>query len=287
MHEIIRFFVIFIWIGFVKSLCSQDTIHLQPKVSYNTKSDTIDVLSSFSQKGNVYRKAKYAKELIRFGNDSAVLESCFYYDEKRFCDTYKRFGFKTQDDSIIKVYFSTYVEEWVYTKQNDSLFSLRRNYGTVKEYGQAKSLFPLEKYGDFFAINDKGDTLWSSRYSNIIFPKINIWEKPISDTVYGFCEIMPVYEGGNHQLVKDIAFHLFFDGPALDSQIKCTHYISYVVNKDGEMCNIQFERTSGSGFQERSILIALSKLKSFKPGYHEGKVVNARMILPIRIDLDF
>ena len=60
---------------------SQDTLLLDNQIKYYSESDSVDILSFYAK--NIYYRADYSRELIKFDNDSAKLEYCFYYDNER------------------------------------------------------------------------------------------------------------------------------------------------------------------------------------------------------------
>jgi hypothetical protein len=265
----------------VSNCYSQDTIHVDKRTNYFTSTDSINILSYLAK--NIYSRANYSKELVKYSSDSAKMDFCFYYDNVRYIHPNKTYTFWIYKDSLLTS-TNGYTEKWKFQKINDSLYRLEKTYSRLVESGFAKSLIPLEKTNEFCTQNQDGDTLWITNYSNIVFPEINIPEVQIEDSVYSICEIMPEYEKGDVGLRKDIAKNLFIEYPVIESDIYCSRYfVTFIIDKNGRMKNIKFKRTCGNGFVERAILVTLANLEDFSSGLMNEKPVNVSFTIPIHI----
>ncbi len=277
--------IILILIGFLFNfhIVAQDTLLLDLKTEYFKNSDTVGILEY--QAKNIYYKANFSRELIQIAQDSAKLEYCFYYDKRRYSWENRTYYFSTRKDSLVTVTFNYYSETWKYEYLTDSLYKISRKINNLIETGFAKSLFPLKKINDFHVIDSRQDTLWTTKYSNFIFPELIINEIPIEDSVYIFCDSMPTYPGGLDKMRQDLLTKLRIDMPLIESAVLCTKiFVSFVIDKEGKMRNIRFVRSCGDGFVERAVLIALTELDEFTNGYMDNKPVNIRFTLPIHID---
>ena len=274
-----------ILIGFIlfQNLLGQDTLLLDLRTEYFSDSDSIGIFKYYAK--NVYYRADYSKELIQFNSDSAKLESCFYYDNKRFCLDNHTYIFEIVKDSMIKVNFNGYSETWRFDYETDSLYKLTRNFNNLIEIGYATSLIPLEKIGDFSVTDTQGDTLWITKYSKIVFPELLIKEKSITDSVYIVCDSMPSYPGGLDKMRQDLMSNLWIEMPIIESSINCIRIVSFVIDKHGEMRDIKFLRSCDNGFVQKAILIALNNLDKFTNGFMNNEPVNIRFTIPIHIDL--
>lgn len=264
---------------------NQDTIPIGKRIEYYAAMDSLEILSHFGM--NTFFRADYARELIRFDNDSAELENCFYYDGKRYLRDDRTFSFKRTGDSLISVYYKGYIEQWKYQKISDTLYRLTQLSDGFREVGYAKQLIPLEKTNDFYLMNMKDDTLCTIKYSGIVFPKVIPVVKPVSDSTYVLCEQMPTYKGGGIDKVHlDILRNMQINMPAMENSLNCTSFVMYfMIDKTGEVTNFRFIRGCDNGFMEKSILKTIYQLKKFTPGYMHGKPVNVEMTAPIHIDL--
>ncbi len=267
---------------FNQMIMAQDTLYLDLKTEYYKDSDTIGILNYHAK--NVYYKAENSKELIRFTKDSVKLEYCFYYDNERYILENNTYFFSLSGDSLITVTFNGYKEKWRYKYLSDSLYSLSRLTDNILETGYAKNLIPLEKFGDFHLINRLNDTVCAINYSGIIFPELTLKKDPEIDSVYVICDSMPTYPGGMDKMRQDLLHNMKYHMPIIDSHPICGYIIfSFVIDKQGEMKDIEIIRSCDSGFIERSILIALNNLDTFKNGFMNNKPVNVRFTIPMHV----
>jgi len=266
----------------LKQAYSQDTIRIDKMIEYNSKTDSIGIIKHFAK--NVYYRAEYAKELIKYSLDSFKLELCFYYNKKRYIHYYSQFDYKLSNNSIIKIKYGGLEESWNYKKINDSLYSLNRFYFRTLESGFAKSLIPLEKFGEFITTNLTNDTLWSTKYLFDYFPEIKPYQAIINDSIYDIdcVDVIPEYLEGDTMIIKTLKKNLLYpQKPILDSQLPCNWiFLNFIIDKEGKIKNVGFYRTSCDSFYEQEALRALSKLGRFKAGIKNGMPVNVRMKLP-------
>ena len=263
---------------------SQDTLLLDNQIKYYSESDSVDILSFYAK--NIYYRADYSRELIKFDNDSAKLEYCFYYDNERIFHENKIYSFKTIHDSIVTVYYNQYSENWNYMQVNDSLFFLSRKHGNLIEKGFAKTIIPLEKLGVFNVLDSEKDTLWMIKYSNFVYPEFITYETQLNDSAFYICDSMPVYRNKESNFRIEFQKNLRFYSPIIESDIFCGRFLlSFVIDKNSQLKNIKFERSCGNGYIEQSILRALGNSFNFECGYMKDKPVNIKMTFPISIHL--
>ncbi len=279
-YRCIHIILVFIGLSFDFITFAQDTIQLDRKSIYY--SDTVGALNYKSSLG--HHKFNYSRELIYFSSDSAKLEYCYYYNYERIYNKDKVYSFTRKKDSIIEIKCNTYKEEWIYNKINDTLYSLTQYYNNLVEKGYAKSIIPLEKTGAFFVQNLKEDTIWKTKYIDYIIPEISLFNDYLidPDSVFVIVDSMPIYNHGNSDLRIDFQKNLTINYPFFENEGICSRYfLSFIIDKSGELINIKFVRSCGNSFVERSILISIMNLKLFEPGKMKGKPVNVEMIFPI------
>ncbi len=280
-------YIIFVVSGILIGINSynQDTIPIDKRIEYYADMDSLEILSHVGM--NTFFLANYARELIRFDNDSAKLENCFYYDGRRYLRDDRTFSFKRTGDSLISVYYKGYTEQWNYQKLSDTLYRLTHLSDGFREVGYAKQLIPLEKTSDFYLRDIKDDTLCKIKYSGIVFPEVIPVVKPVDDSTYVLCEQMPTYKGGGIDKVHlDIFRNMQINMPAMENSLNCTSFVMhFMIDKTGKVTNFRFIRGCDNGFMERSILKTLYQLKEFTPGTIHGKPVNVEMTVPVHIDL--
>jgi protein TonB len=66
--------------------------------------------------------------------------------------------------------------------------------------------------------------------------------------------------------------------------IEGTVYVSFVVEKSGEISNVELLRGIGGGCDEEAIRV-IENAPIWKPGYQRSRPVKVRMRLPIRFKL--
>ena len=276
--------IILILIGliFISNSYAQDTIRIDKKIEYFKESDTVDILSSNFK--NIYRLAEYSRELIIFSNDSAKLESCFYYDNKRYTHYYDKKYFITYNDSIIKVQYGSLSESWIYKKLSDSLFYIKALNDYSIESGFAKSIVPLEKIDTFVTKRLNGDTLWFTIYERNYVPLIEPFNEIIHDRIYDFSEVdsLPKYLNGDSIFAKTLMVSTV-NKPIWESSLNCgLILLNFVVDKNGFVKNISIEFSCGDVFFEKTAMLEVLKIEQLKPGIKSGEFVNTKIRYPIR-----
>ena len=99
-----------------------------------------------------------------------------------------------------------------------------------------------------------------------------------------FAEEMPKYP--EDKMYEDLAKNIVYPEREKTFQIEGTLYISFVVEKDGSVSEVQVIREveEGKGFNNTAIN-AVKNLKNFTPAKMNGNPVRLRMTIPIRFSL--
>lgn len=105
-------------------------------------------------------------------------------------------------------------------------------------------------------------------------------EEPVHITV----ETMPVFPGGELALMKHLAEHIKYPIPALDADIQGVVYVSFVVNKNGEVEDVQILKGIGAGCDEEALRVVRA-LPKWTPGEQRGRKVKVRFNVPVRFTL--
>jgi protein TonB len=127
----------------------------------------------------------------------------------------------------------------------------------------------------------KGDT-------TITDPKPNLDPdpKPIVDNNIhsGWVEVMPAFPGGEAAMMQYIGSHIHYPELAKESNVQGTVYITFVVNKNGEITDIETKRGIGSGCEEEAMRVVKS-MPHWTPGLMNGNAVRVQYILPVKFSL--
>jgi TonB family protein len=109
-------------------------------------------------------------------------------------------------------------------------------------------------------------------------------DKSTSVTVYTAVEVMPVYPGGEQALMEFISNNLKVPQAAIEAGINGKMLVGFTVDTTGKVGNVKVEKGLGFGLDEEAARV-VSNLPTFTPGRNSGKVVNVRMVWPIKITL--
>lgn len=119
-------------------------------------------------------------------------------------------------------------------------------------------------------------------------PEPTILEGPpvieIAVEVVDFSEVMPEPVGGMSEWNDYLSKNLKYPSTARRMGIEGTVYVSFVVEKSGEISNVQLLRGIGGGCDEEAIRV-IENARIWKPGYQRGRPVKVRMRVPIRFKL--
>lgn len=96
----------------------------------------------------------------------------------------------------------------------------------------------------------------------------------------GSIEVYPEFEGGMKAWAKYIQKNLRYPGMAQEKGVQGKVYISFVVEKDGSVSNVQLLRGIGAGCDEEALRV-IAKSPKWKPGIQNGRTVRVRYNMPI------
>ncbi len=108
---------------------------------------------------------------------------------------------------------------------------------------------------------------------------------PSPPKIYSIVEQMPEFPGGEEEMVKFISRKLHYPTKARDMNIEGMVVLSFIVETDGSLTDLQVLRGVGGGITEEAEQI-VGKMPKWKPGNQQGHSVPVRMSLPIRFQLD-
>lgn len=98
--------------------------------------------------------------------------------------------------------------------------------------------------------------------------------------VFEEAEIMPEYPGGQEGFFKYLRENIKYPKSALDASISGTVYVSFIVNKFGDVRNIKIVRGLNEAC-DREALRVVSNMGRWKPGIQHGKKVSVHYQLPV------
>ncbi|MFB6344040.1 energy transducer TonB [Saccharicrinis sp. FJH62] len=107
----------------------------------------------------------------------------------------------------------------------------------------------------------------------------------ISDTIYFKINTMPLFPGGEIELMNFLAKNIIFPPNARDESIEGKVYIGFIVNKDGSISDVKIEKSLTKEL-DKICINAVTKMPDWIPGIKYGRPQNVYVLLPINITLE-
>jgi len=100
-------------------------------------------------------------------------------------------------------------------------------------------------------------------------------------TVYEVVEEMPEFAGGLEGLVKYLGDNIVYPKEAVASKVTGTVFVSFIVNADGSVSDVQVLKGIGGGCNEEALRV-VQNMPDWQAGRQSGQAVAVRYSLPIR-----
>ncbi len=97
-------------------------------------------------------------------------------------------------------------------------------------------------------------------------------------------EEMPDFVGGDEARVNFLRKNVVYPPSAREIGIQGTVYVTFVVERNGEITDVQLLRGIGGGCEEEAIRV-IKAMPKWKPGKQRGKAVRVQFNLPIKFQL--
>lgn len=97
---------------------------------------------------------------------------------------------------------------------------------------------------------------------------------------FRYAEVMPQFAGGPEALQKFMQKNLRYPAQALSNSIAGKVYVSFVVNTDGSITNIEVTKGLGFGTDEEAVRV-IRKMPAWTPGRQNSHPVPVRYTMPI------
>ena len=101
-----------------------------------------------------------------------------------------------------------------------------------------------------------------------------------NDTIYNVVDQMPEFPGGTEAMMHYVADNVKYPEEAKDKDISGRVFISFVIEKDGSVSNVEVKRGIGGGCDEEAVRV-ISAMPNWKPGKKDGKPVRVNYMMPI------
>ena len=115
-----------------------------------------------------------------------------------------------------------------------------------------------------------------------VFQEVEVVEEEIvDDEPFLIVETMPSFQGGDLNTFRNwVQSNVRFPQIALENGISGTVVLSFVIEKDGRLTNIQVLRTPDRSLSEEATRV-LSKSPKWTPGKQRNQVVRVKYTLPV------
>lgn len=113
-------------------------------------------------------------------------------------------------------------------------------------------------------------------------PEIEVVTNP--EEVLSYAEEMPEFPGGMSEMVKYLLENMIYPEEMKENGIEGRIFVQFVVTKTGSVEDVTIAR--GIDGLNREAIRLVKQMPNWKPGINNGKVVNVKIIIPIRFSLE-
>ena len=108
---------------------------------------------------------------------------------------------------------------------------------------------------------------------------------PENDTaIVVISDVMPEFPGGDEALFAYLSQNINYPTEAKDAKLEGRVYVTFVIEKDGQVSNAKILRDIGGGCGEE-VLRVIRTMPKWKPGTQDGKPVRVQFNLPVAFEL--
>lgn len=120
---------------------------------------------------------------------------------------------------------------------------------------------------------------------NPVIQAFDTKEKDVEeDKIFVVVSEMPEFPGGNRALAKYLGDNVKYPAVAAETGVKGKVIISFVVNKDGSICDVTILRSVDPALDQEAIRV-VSSMPKWKPGKQGDKTVRVSYRVPINFQL--
>lgn len=107
-------------------------------------------------------------------------------------------------------------------------------------------------------------------------------------TIYMKADAMPVYTGGNSEMMKYLKDNLQYPNTARETGEEGTVFVDFVIDKTGKVTDVVANDAVNddvNSFLKTESIRVVSTMPDWKPATHKGKIVAAAYSIPIKFEL--
>ncbi len=117
-------------------------------------------------------------------------------------------------------------------------------------------------------------------YQNVVVAQ-NVVKVVEKEKVYDIVDVMPIFPGGNDELMKFVAKNVKYPVDAQEHGKQGKVFIQFVVSKTGDVKDIEVLRTAGFESIDKEAIRVVKLMPKWTPGMHKGKIVNVEYTMPV------
>lgn len=110
-------------------------------------------------------------------------------------------------------------------------------------------------------------------------------QAPVEDKIFTIVEEMPQFPGGDSALKRYIQTNIRYPDKAREHSITGTVYVSFLVDKDGNIQDPKLLRGIGGGCDEEALKV-ISSMPAWLPGKQNGRAVIVQYNIPIKFNVE-
>lgn len=119
-----------------------------------------------------------------------------------------------------------------------------------------------------------------------IRPDVTLPANDKADSIYTVAKKMPEFPGGVKALMTYLSENIKYPEQARNDSIQGRVFVSFVIEKDGRVSDVQVLRGIGGGCDEEAVRV-ISAMPDWKPGLNKkGEAVRVRYNLPVKYTLE-
>ncbi len=110
--------------------------------------------------------------------------------------------------------------------------------------------------------------------------------EPVKEEIFTIVEQMPEFPGGEGELMKYVQKNIVYPAIEKDAGISGTAYVTFVVDKDGNINDVKILRgVAGGPNCDKEAMRVVKSMPPWKPGKQNGRSVSVQYNLPIKFVL--
>ena|ERR1041385_5558892 len=102
--------------------------------------------------------------------------------------------------------------------------------------------------------------------------------------VYTKVDHMPSFPGGEEELARFFSKNIQYPKEALDNKIEGTVYVTFVVDINGKISNVQMLKRMAYGMDQEAMRV-VKLMPDWTPGHQDGKPVPVQVTIPVKFSL--